>query len=257
MTYVRFASICAIAVLITAAAVSAKDQPAQIITWPETGQPVIRFSLGKFKELGSHGNRRTYVIDTTAENVSSKPISHGAFYIYLFDKAKVRIGEGWISLENVAPGESVKFQINVDTSGSPVSASIVPRHATPRVISMTVNSVPQGASLKVDGVDSGTTPKMIQVGIGKHMLEFSKEGFNTGHFPLEIGPSDVSGGNVSYELGAAAHDTLELRDGSVLTGDLESMSATEVVVRVGGNLQHLSRNQVKRVSLVEREPLAQ
>ena len=85
------------------------------------------------------------------------------------------------------------------------------------------------------------------------MLEFNKEGFNPGKVPLEIGPDDVSGGSVSFELGTSAHDTIELRDGSVLTGDVESVSATEVVVRVGGAVQHFNRIQVKRISLTERE----
>jgi hypothetical protein len=34
---------------------------------------------------------------------------------------------------------------------------------------------------------------------------------------------------------------------------LESVSATEVIVLVGGNAQHLNRNQVKRILLVERD----
>jgi hypothetical protein len=50
------------------------------------------------------------------------------------------------------------------------------------------------------------------------MLEFEKEGFNSGRFPLEITSRDTSRGSVSYELGSAAHDTIELRDGSVLCG---------------------------------------
>jgi hypothetical protein len=54
-------------------------------------------------------------------------------------------------------------------------------------------------------------------------------------------------------LGTAAHDTIELRDGTVLTGDLESASSTEVLVRVAGNVQHLNRNQVKRILLIERD----
>jgi hypothetical protein len=32
------------------------------------------------------------------------------------------------------------------------------------------------------------------------------------------------------------------------------MSATEVVIRVGGIVQRLSRNQVKRIVLIQREP---
>ncbi len=86
------------------------------------------------------------------------------------------------------------------------------------------------------------------------MLEFNKDGYNTGHFPLEVGPDDASGGSVSYELGTSAYDTIELRDGSVLSGDLESVNATEVVVRIGGASQHFARNQVKRIAMVERDP---
>jgi hypothetical protein len=68
--------------------------------------------------------------------------------------------------------------------------------------------VPQGAVLKVDGKEAGTTPKIIEVAIGKHMLEFSKEGFNSGKFPLEMTSHDASGASVSYELGpcCARHD---------------------------------------------------
>jgi len=70
---------------------------------------------------------------------------------------------------------------------------------------------------------------------------------------MEIGPDDTSGGSVSYELGASAHDTVELRDGTVLNGDVESVSAPEVVVRVGGKDQGYNRNLVKKIMLVERE----
>src|SRR5258707_5456044 len=121
-------------------------------------------------------------------------------------------------------------------------------------ISMTVNSVPQGAVLSVDGVEAGTTPKSVQLALGKHSLGFVKEGFNTGTFPLEIGPDDVSGGSVSYELGTSAHDTFELRDGTVLTGDLVAVSGMEVRVRVAGTIQSLDRNKIKRILLTERDP---
>jgi hypothetical protein len=49
---------------------------------------------------------------------------------------------------------------------------------------------------------------MVKVGLGKHLLEFTKVGFNAGKFPMEVGPDDVSGGSVSYELGTSAHDTI-------------------------------------------------
>lgn len=238
-----------------------KEPPPQVIIWPATGQPVVRFSLGKFKESFSSGKQHSYAIDVTAENLWGKRISKAEFSLYLFDKNKIRIGEGWISINDVAPGQVVKFQIFAEASGTPVSMELAPRslpselqsYLPPKMISVTVNSVPQGATFNVDGTEAGVTPKIIQVAPGKHMLEFSKEGFNTGHFPLEITPDDAPGGSVSYELGASAHDTIELRDGSVLSGDVESVTATEVLVRIGGNVQHFSRNQVKRIALVPRE----
>src|ERR1700733_17779 len=140
-----------------------KDQPAQVIAWPESGQPIVRFSFGKFKELGALGGQHSYVIDTTAENVWGKKISRMGFSLYLFDKNKVRIGEGWVTLSDVPVGQSVKFQTTVGTSGTPVSLELVANSlpaelqplAPPKIISITVNSVPQGAALKVDGGEGG------------------------------------------------------------------------------------------------------
>ncbi len=111
--------------------------------------------------------------------------------------------------------------------------------------------------LKVDGNELGTTPRIIQVGVGKHTLTFNKEGFTTGNFPLDISAEDVSGGTVSYELGAAAFDSIEMRDGSLLNGDLVSISGMDVEIRVGGNLQHIDRNKIKRVMLTSVVPLCQ
>jgi len=253
------------ATFLLVSAAYAKDQPAQVIVWPESGAPVLRFSFSKFKEVGSIGSERTYMTDTTAENLWGKVISNASFSLYLFDKNKVRIGEGMINLSSVRPGETVKIQTTIAASGSPVSVSLVATYLPaelgparpPRTVSVTVNSVPQGAALKVDDKEVGTTPKIVQLGIGKHMLEFSKEGFNPGRFPMEIGSDDASGGSVSYELGASAHDTIELRDGTVLSGDLQSISATEVVVRAGGKDLSYDRNQVKRITLVERGVIQQ
>ncbi len=248
--------------LVLFAATNAKEPPPQVIVWPASGQPVLRFSFGKFKEIGSSGKQHDYTVDVSAENLWNKKIPRGEFTLYVFDKAKVRIGEAWIAISDLAPGRVVKFQTAIGASGTIASMELVPRSLPtelqaflpPKTISIAVNSVPQGAELKIDGAAVGTTPKIVQASPGKHALAFSKEGFNSGTFPLEITPDDVSGGSVSYELGTSAHDTLELRDGSVLSGDVQSMSATEVLIRIGGTVQHLSRNQVKRVVLIQREP---
>ncbi len=247
--------------LVLFAAASAKEPPAQVIVWPASGPPVVRFSFGKFKETSAAGKQHNYTADVTAENLWNKKISSAEFSLYVFDKAKVRIGDGWISISDVSPGGVVKFQTFINASGTIASMELVPKSLPtelqaflpPKTISITVNSVPQGAELKIDGTPAGTTPKIVQVVPGKHVLAFSKEGFNSGTFPLETTRDDVSGGSVSYELGTSAHDTLELRDGSVLSGDVQSMSATEVLIRIGGTVQHLSRNQVKRIVLITRE----
>jgi hypothetical protein len=260
----RIATCCAILILALVAS-EAKDPPAQVIVWPSSGPPVLRFSLSKPKEIGSGGGTRTYTIDVTAENQWGKRIARADFALYLFDKNKVRIGDGFFSINDVEPGGSVKFNADAQASGIPVSMDISPRtlpselqsYLPLKKISVTVNSVPQGADVKIDGNEAGTTPKIIQVAPGKHILEFAKEGFKTGNYPLEITAEDTSGGSVSYELGTSAHDTVELRDGSVLSGDVESVSPTEVVVRIGGTLQRLNRNQVKRIALIQRDAQSQ
>jgi hypothetical protein len=233
--------------------VAAKDAPPfQVITWPDSGRPLLRLTLSKFKDIAGVGKQRTYITDTTVDNLSGKTMGSLNLSLYVFDKSKARIGEGYINLNNVGSGETVKFQITLLASGTPSSLAV--SAAAPRMISMTVNSVPQGALLSVDGKEAGTTPKIIEVAIGKHQLDFSKDGFNSGKFPLEITARDASGGSVSYELGTAAHDTIELRDGSVLSGDLVSVSGMHVEVRIGGNAQTFDRNQIKRILLTEREP---
>jgi PEGA domain len=240
---------------ITSLTVFAKDQPFQVVSWPDAGQPVLRFTFSKFKDLGSGiGKERTYTTEVVADNLSERTISSANFSLYVFDKSKARIGEGYINLTNVAAGETVKFQVTISASGSPSSISLAT--AAPRSVSITVNSSPQGAVLTVDGKAAGITPKIVDVAIGNHVLEFQKEGFNPGKFPLEITAHDTSGGSVTYELGSAAHDTIELRDGSVLEGDLVSVNGMRIEVRIGGNTQNFDRNQVKRILLTQRVPMS-
>lgn len=244
------------------AVVFAKDQPIITVMWPDSGNAILRFTFGKFKEVGGIANERSYIIDASAENLWSKPISDATFSLYVFDKNKARIGEGFISISNVGPSQVVKFPVTLASSGLPASLTLIAKSlpkelgpaAPPKKVSITVNSVPQGAALKVDGADAGTTPKIVQLTVGKHILGFNMEGFNPGNFPLEIGPDDAPGGSVSYELAGSAHDTIELRDGTLLSGDLLSLDGAGLTIRVGGAAQHLDRNNVKRILLVEREP---
>src|SRR5262249_43920210 len=135
--------------------------------------------------------------------------------VYLFDKSNVRIGEGYVRVSNLEPGEVIKFQTTLHAAGVPVVLKVAPESlpvdlrppAPPRparTISITINSAPQGATLKLDGEEAGVTPKIVRLTAGKHTLEFNKEGFTPGKFPIEIAPDDASGGSVSYELGVLA-----------------------------------------------------
>jgi PEGA domain len=247
---------CAL-LLILAAPLFAKEAPLVTVDWPDTGTPILRFTFDKFRALPEMGRLHGYVMDTTAQNLSEQVIPNARFRIYLYDKNKVRVGEDVIAVTNVGPGETVKFETTVAASGNPVSVSLERIEQAAKRITLTVNSTPQGADLKVDGNDAGATPRMITIGPGHHILTFSKEGFVNGTFPLEIGEQDVSGGSVSFDLSSASFDSVELRDGSVLSGDLVAISGMDVAVRVGGTIQHIDRNKVKRIMLTQREAPSQ
>src|SRR5579859_4832037 len=101
-----------------------KEQPAQVVVWPASGPPVVRFTFGKFRESSSAGKQHSYNIDVTAENLWGKKISRAEFSLYLFDKDKVRIGEGYILISDVAPAQVLKFQIFAQASGTPVATAL-------------------------------------------------------------------------------------------------------------------------------------
>ena len=88
------------------------------------------------------GKERTYISDVTAENLSDKIVTGASFSLYLFDKSKARIGEGYINLTNVAAGEVVKFQITIAATGSPSSVAVAA--TAPRTVSVTVNQFHKG-----------------------------------------------------------------------------------------------------------------
>jgi hypothetical protein len=230
------------------------------VSWPDN-TPLLQFTVSKMNHVGGYQGQQSYSMELAVTNVSGKRISQASFVFYLFDKQKVRVGQGYIDLANVSPNETVKMQVNAVAMGTPASFTITPQHlpaelagaAPPKPIPVTVYSVPSGARLSVDGKDVGLTPIAAQLVPGSHTLIFTKEGYNSGTFPMIVAADQLPGGSVSFELGSAAHDTVELRDGTVVNGDMQYVDATQVVVMVGGNAQKFDRNQVKRISLVERE----
>jgi hypothetical protein len=230
------------------------------VSWP-TDKPLLQFTISKINHVGGYQGQQTYILDLAVTNLSTKRIPQAAFTFYLFDKQQVRVGQGYIDLANVSPNETVKMQVNAQAVGSPASFTVIPQRlppelagaTPPKLIAVTVYSVPSGAKLSIDGKEAGITPIATQMVPGSHTLTFAKEGYNPGTFPMVVAPDQLSGGSVSFELGSSAHDTIELRDGTVVNGDLQVIDATQVVVMVGGNPQKFDRNQVKRVSLIERE----
>ena len=197
------------------ASLVAKDAPTQVINWPQTGSVVVRITLGKFKEISSVAGQHNYLIDTTAENLWSKKISHLGFNLYLYDKNKVRIGDGWITIENVPPGQSVKFQTTVHVSAHPYRSNWLLTRCP-----LNCNRSPRRKSM-----DDRQLYSSRRSAFG---------GWRRGwHHP---------------------YDRIELRDGTVLSGDLVAVSGMEVRVRVAGTIQSLDRNKEKRILLTERDP---
>jgi len=247
--------------LVFIAAAFAKDTPKQIINWPSDEKPLLRFNVFDTKKMGSYNTQQSYSIEVSVDNLSGKKISRASFTLYFFDKKNVRIGDGYLDFEDLGAAQSLKLTVNAVMTGSPSTINLVAKQLPPELgavvpvkkISLTVYSVPAGANLKLDGQDAGVTPVAISVPVGSHMLQFTKEGFTNGNFPLVITPEQVSGGTVSYELGQSAHDSIELRDGTVLTGDVQSVNATEVVITIGGTPQTFNRNQIKRIGFTVRQ----
>ena len=245
--------------LFLASLIQAKDSMAPV-NWPADG-PILQFTISKINHVGGFQGQQTYLLDLAVTNLSAKRISRATFLFFLFDKQQIRIGQGYLDLTNVSPKETIKMQVNAVAAGTPASFTVSPQNlppelavaAPPKPIAVTVYSVPSGAKLSVDGKEVGITPIVAQLVPGTHTLTFVKEGYSPGTFPMSVAPDQLLGGSVSFELGSAAHDTLELRDGTVVNGDLQYVDATQAVIQVGGTAQKFNRNQVKRILLIERE----
>lgn len=88
----------AFSLVVMVGSLAAKEVPFQVVTWPDSGAPSVRFTFSKFKEVGGLGKERTYITDAIAENLSDKTVGEANFSLYVFDKNKARIGEGYIHL---------------------------------------------------------------------------------------------------------------------------------------------------------------
>ncbi len=234
--------------------VPAKNEPAIVMMWPQD-KPALKLSFEKFRQTGTYAGRDSFISDVTVQNLTDKQIPRASFTVYFMDKNKVRIGEGLLQVSDLDAGQSAKIQLAFNSVGIPVSIVLSAKKDMlgAKTIPLKIISVPPGAKLKVDGQEAGLTPVMVRLTVGTHQLDLTKDGYAPGATPLEITPDELPGGSITVELGGLSRDTIELRDGSVVLGDVISMSMTQVIVRVDGKEQGYDRNVVKRLILVERE----
>ena len=256
MTKPRHTSALILVVVFTSL-VFARNEPAIVMTWP-TDKPALKLSFEKFKQVGVYAGQSSFISDVTVQNLTDKQIPRASFTLYFMDKNKVRIGEGLLQVSDLEAGQAAKIQFQFNSVGIPASITLSAKKdmlAPPgaKTIPLRVISVPAGAKLKVDGQELGTTPVMVRLTVGSHQLDLTKEGYAPGGTPLEVTPDELPGGSITVELGGLSRDTVELRDGSVVLGDIISVSMTQVVVRVDGKEQTYDRNLVKKIILVERQ----
>jgi len=234
-----------------------------VMFWPDQANPTIKLTFEKFTEMAVYNGQRSLGSHVLVENLSGKRIPQASFTVYLMDKSKVRIGNGNLSFSDLDAGQRAMLAFQVFSVGTPASLSLVARNdasgipTSLKTVPLKVITVPSGATLKVDGRDEGITPATVRLTVGNHLLAFSKEGYASGNFPVEIKPDEAPGGSITIELGGLSRDNLELRNGTVIQGDVLSVNMTSVTIRVDGKDQTYDRNQVQKIILVERDTAPQ
>jgi len=218
------------------------------IEWPSSDKPSLKITFGNFQQKGMVDGQGIFVSDVTVQNVSDQGMPRSIFTVFVSDKSGVRIGRARLQFSEIGPYRTQKAQLQFSAAGAPAALALM----AGKTIPLRVISTPAGANFKVDGEDAGVTPKIVDFTIGTHSLEFSKEGYAAGTTPLEVGADELPGGSVSFELGGLSQDTIELRDGTTVLGDVMSMSISNLVMRVDGKEQKYDRNQIKKIILVER-----
>jgi hypothetical protein len=237
-----------ILLILGSAFVAGQTNSPVIVLWPSDEKPTLKFTFAQFQQSAIENGQGIFVSDVMAQNISEQGMPKSTFTIFVLDKNGVRIGRARLQLPEIGAYRTQKAQVQFSAAGTPASVTLL----AGKVIPLRIVSVPGGAKFKVDGEDAGTTPKLVDFTIGSHTLEFSKEGYATSTTPLDVGTDELPGGSVSVELGGLSQDSVELRDGTAILGDVISMSLTTVVVRVDGKDQKYDRNQIKKMILVER-----
>ena len=240
---------------------NAKNEPAITILWPPE-KPALKLTFDKLRQMDIYAGQSMFISDVTVQNLTDKQIPRAAFTVYFMDKNKIRIGEGVLQVSDLDAGQAARIQFQFNSVGVPASLTRSAKKdmlisPAAKTIPLKVVSVPPGAELKVDGQDAGMTPVMVRFAAGMHTLDLTKEGYAPGSTPMEVTPEELPGGSITVEWGGLSRDTVELRDGTMILGDVISRSMTQIVVRADGRDQVYDRNQVKKVLLLERQVIEQ
>jgi hypothetical protein len=173
-SYLIFVTIFILAVL---AWPKEKKEPAVTMFWPDAGSPTLKLWFGKFVQTAEYAGQKTLICEVVVENVSQKRIPAASLTVRMLDKSNVRIADSVLNITDLGPGESSKIPLQVYAAGMPATLSLVGVNDSAGVptslktIPLKVISVPSGANLKIDGKDSGVTPKVVPLRVGAHTLE--------------------------------------------------------------------------------------
>jgi hypothetical protein len=246
-------SLAVISLALCGAFASAQSDSAIKVSWPSADKPTLKLAFSQFEQKGLVNGQGIFESKVSVQNLTDSAMPRSVFTVYIFDKNAVRIGTARLQLPEIPPFRTQNAQVQFSAAGTPANVTLL----AGKTIPLRIISIPPGANLKVDGEDAGVTPKLVDFTIGAHTLEFSKEGFAPGSTPLDVGANELPGGSISFELGGMSDDTVELRDGTVLLGEVLSMSLTDVTLSINGKEQKYERNQIKKLILVERQVTTQ
>lgn len=239
---------CVLLLAVLVPQVNSQSSPPVTVQWPDADKPMLKLVFAGFARVGLVDGAGIYSSDVTAQNLSDQSMPRSVFTVNILDANGVKIGKARLQLDAIAPYRTGKSQVQFSAVGTPANATLI----AGKTIPLNVKSVPPGASFSVDGQDAGVAPKIFDFTIGSHTIAFHKEGYAPGSTQLDVGADELPGGSISLELGGLSQDTVELRDGTTITGDLISMTLQEAVFQSDGKVKTLDRNQIKKIFLVER-----
>jgi hypothetical protein len=239
---------CVLLLAVLVPQLNSQSSPPVTVQWPDADKPILKLVFAGFSRVGLVNGAGIYSSEVTAQNLSDQSMPRSVFTVNILDANGVMIGKARLQLDAIAPYRTGKSQVQFSAGGTPTKVTLI----AGKTIPLSVKSVPPGASFSVDGQEAGVAPKIYDFTIGSHTIEFHKEGYAPGSTQLDVGADELPGGSISLELGGLSQDTVELRDGTTITGDLISMTLHEAVFQSDGKVKTLDRNQIKKIFLVER-----